>query len=281
MADMEIKIIVGESLGDIKERFDKVDTTNTQEAFRSASQIIASVWKMYARGTPIEGTSLRIKNPTGEYARSIKIRFKGKFDFEIYSDDPKALAIENGSPEVDLKKIIPYGRKSRVGKNGPYSIVPFRRFTPGRGRASTQLPENLYRKLRVAIKRGDFQRSKVLEEVRFEKNARGELVPRRTYAWGSRLSEAAAPTENLQGLVAIETIGGAPKGTPRSAYFTFRVITARKPKNYDESLRGKAWEDTWKVPSKEGLHLTEHVKRNTEEIIVEIIESAIQKDLGV
>ena len=45
---------------------------NTFKAFKKSAALIAYTWKTYAMGAPIKGSSMRIKNATGGYARSIK-----------------------------------------------------------------------------------------------------------------------------------------------------------------------------------------------------------------
>lgn len=273
-----INVVIGEDLQKLADHLSSLKMTNTQQAMKTSAIFVSSVWKMYASGAPIKGSSIQIKHATGTYAKSIQIRKLGRFGYEIYSTDPKAETLEYGHPSVDLKKILPFGPKSRVGKNGPYNIIPFRHGTPGRTR--TPLPSSLYNKIRVQIQRGEFRRSRVLQGVTFEKNAAGELVPRRTYAWGSRLSEAEAGRADLAKMVAFEIPGGA-GGQVRSSYMTFRVISAKKPKNYDKRPHTKSWEDSWVVPAKEGMHITDHVKRNTESLIKSIVADAVQKDIGV
>ncbi len=275
MPDIKTKIIVGEGYQALITHLSGLNMKNTHEALKASATLVASVWKMYATGAPIEGSSIRIKKASGTYARSIKVRKLGNFNYEVISNDPKAESIENGHPDIDLKKIIPFGPKSRMGKNGPYGIVPFSIGTPGRMR--TSMPSSLYNRIRKSIKGGEFQRSRVGEQVRFEENAAGDLVPRATYDWGSKVS---SEDPNLQNMVAFEVPGGV-GGKVRSSFMTFRIITANKPKNYDKTSRGKSWEDSWIVPAKQGLHITDHVKRNTQQYIVDLLESAVEKDLGV
>lgn len=242
---------------------------NTVKAVKVACATLQYTWKAYAMGAAIPGTNMRIKSIRGEYARSIKTQ-SGKLSGVIYSDSPYAASLEDDQPSRDLKKIIPYGTKSRVGKNGAYSIVPFRHGVPGS--LSAPLPDIVYKALLQKIKQMEFLKSTAKRKTHETPNIYGEMIKRHTYKWGSRTKGTGFP--NLEGMVVFNVSSSGKEN--RGEYVTFRVITANKPK---VSKSQKGWEESWVVPSRRGYHLTRHVVANTKDVIAQIIRGGIVADL--
>jgi len=241
---------------------------NTTRAIKLSTAILEYTWKAYAMGAPIPGTTIRLKNVRGMYAKSIKKTSAGLQGI-VYSDSPYAIALEEGTPAKDLKTIIPFGPKSRVGKRGPYTIVPFRHGVPTA--LSAPMPNAVYEQIRAKIQAGEIQKSQVRRETVVSPNVRGEPVVRHTYRWGSRLKIPQFPL--LEGMVVFNVSAGA---QPRSAFVTFRVVSANKPVQ-SKALRG--WENSWVVPARQGLHITKYVVANTQQIIAEAIKAGITQDL--
>jgi len=242
----------------------------TAKAFKVASRIISYTWKSYAMGAPIPGSPYRIKKPGGGYARSIKVRCLTPFNYFIFSDSPVAGFIEHGTKELDMKKTHPFGRKSRVGKKPygilgkgiPYLIVPFRHGIPGS--LNAPMPEKVYSQLRQQIKSGEFQLSKVIRGRKKEPNWKGELISRRKYTWGSRLT--GADLGNLEGLVVLNV---SSRKSVRSQYFTFRVISAKSPAG------------SWIKPATPAKRITQSVVKNTQGMVNEVITAGVKRDLGL
>lgn len=242
---------------------------NTVRAIKVAVRTLEYTWKSYAMGAKIPGTAIQLKGVKGAYAKSIKSKTT-KLGGLVYSDSPYALEIEDGSEAKDLKKTIPFGPKSRMGKNGPYNIVPFRHGTPGS--LNAPIPKTVYKMILKKIQMEELKKTSVRKQKTESTNAAGEIVQRRSYKWGGKVTGTGFP--NLEGMVVMNVPSS--KQENRSAYLTFRVITANKPK-VDRSKKG--WENSWIVPAKEGLHITKHVVANTRDIISEIIRAGITFDL--
>lgn len=237
----------------------------TYRAFKMASSLIMYTWKTYAMGGPIPGGGKRLKNPTGGYAKSIKIRTLTPFMKEIYSDSPVAKFIEDGTKEYDMKKTHPFGPRGRVNKDGDaYIIIPFRHGTP-KSLSYSKLPEQLYNQIRQAIKNDEITLSSIKKGRRNKSpNAKEELIPRAKYNWGTRITGTGIP--ELEGMVVMDT--STSKST-RSSYMTFRVISVNSPAN------------KWIQRARNGHNLTKYVAQNTNEIVKEMIQAGLKKDLGV
>ena len=134
---------------------------NTYKAFKMASALMMATWKSYALGAPIPGGGRRLKNPTGAYAKSIKIRTFTPLNREIYSDSPIAPYIEYGTKEYDMKTTHPFGKRSRINKEGDaYLIIPFEHGTP-KSLKYSKIPEQMYQIIRQAIKNDEINLSSI------------------------------------------------------------------------------------------------------------------------
>jgi len=277
---MDVKIevtndILSQSFAGLEMMASKV-LPKTYKAFKAVSNMIAFTWKSYALGAPIPGQARKIKHPTGGYARSIKVRMLAPFHYTIFSDSPIADYLERGTKQYDMKKTHPYGNKSRVVKKtvkrhgrvirkagDPYLIIPLRHGIPTSLRAP--MPEEVYNKVRQLIKAGEATVSNIAKKKIKQVNARGELIPRNTYSWGSRFVNTGM--DNLENMVVMRVPSGQKE--IRSAYFTFRVISVNSPASH------------WIQPARQGLHLTEAVMRTMKPIMTEMLQGAIKQDLGI
>lgn len=242
----------------------------TYKAIKMASMLVMYTWKSYAMGAPIPGSALRIKNPTGGYARSIKIRRLTPFSSLVYSDSMIAKYLEDGTNAFDMKKTHPFGKHSRVSKDGvPYLIIPIRHGVPGT-LSYAPMPAELYNKIRQEIKAGTIEMSQVAKEKKTSPNYKGELIPRRTYKWGTSITSGVLGMEktlgNMEGLVVMNVSSA---GSKRSQYITFRIISANSP-----SFK-------WLRLARPALKLSEHVVNNTKDIISEMIQQGIKEDIGL
>lgn len=248
--------------------------------FKAGVSFTQSTWKKFANGEEIPGSSFRIKHPSGGYAAAVQVRQEGPFDYTIFNDSAAARALEDGTPELDMKTTHPYGPKSRVANHGtkknprwvPYLIVPFRWGTPGasKGHFRNIIPDQIYAMLRTQIKSGVFVRTKVLPTSHVEPNFWGESVKRAEYEgeegqenWGSMLRNVGG---NMEGMSAMNADTAGKKS---STYFTFRVISAESPSG------------SWIKPATPAMHISQHVADNVRDIISEMVESGMKVDLGV
>lgn len=255
----------------------------TENAMRQAAYAIAEKWKDYAGGGSLPGVK-PLKVPTSAYARSIQVEHKTPFDYEIVSNNvntPQAAYLEYGTKAIDFKKTHPYGARSRVGKNGPYLIVPFRWGTPGtkanpRVGFRNVMPKSVYNVVKVK----KFSMTHVNEQTKFTLNAEKQLIERYTYTWGGRLNTKGT---NMAGMVRSEGFAQQKNGSMRpfsSGYFTFRIISANKPLNWDKRPHKKTWEETWKKPKQEPRPITQTVARVMESEVNTIIAGGIEQDIG-
>ena len=243
---------------------------NTVRAVKVATGILEYTWKAYAMGAVIPGTNVRVKSVRGAYARSIH-HTSDRLSGTVWSDSPYAVSLEEGSPERDLKKILPLSPKARWGKNGPYLVVPFRHGAPGA--LQSPMPQLVYNQILQKIKQGEFQKSRVVRKTVIEDFFSGQKRIFRTYKWGSRF-HAPPQFPNLEGMVVFNVPSGERES--RGQYMTFRVVSLNKPK---VSKAQKGWEGSWVVPARQGYHLTRYVVANTKEIIGEAIRAGITMDL--
>jgi hypothetical protein len=257
-------------------------------AMNKGADIIRDTWKWYAGGGNLPGVE-PLKNPQGGYMRSIYIKHHGPFDKEIKSDSPAAGRLEQGTPELDMKKTHPYGPRSRMSTTGgaPYLIIPFRWGTPGNKGAKrvsfgSHLPQTIYN----IVKQKRFSKSFVAEETHthVELNARGEGVERNEYIWGARLSAgdamrgSAEPEENsrMNGMVRMFGDDGKSAG-----YFTFRVISSKKPRNWDKKPHKTSWERSWIIPATNPRPIRNAVVNAARKDVAALFESSAAKDLGL
>jgi hypothetical protein len=249
----------------------------TESAMQLAAYAVAEKWKDYAGGGSLPGVK-PLKVPTSAYARSIHVEYKGPFDYEIVSNVPQAAYLEYGTKAIDFKKTHPYGPRSRMGKNGPYLIVPFRWGTPGtklnpRVGFRRVMPQAVYKIAK------NFAMTHVNEQTKFSPNAFGQLVERYTYTWGERLSPKQA---QMAGMVRTEGFAQQRNGSMRpisSGYFTFRILSVAKPLNWDKRPHRKSWEESWKKPEQAPRPITRTVARVVEPTVNAIVADGIQQDI--
>jgi len=248
----------------------------TSSAFKAAASVVATVWKGYATGTAIPGSEKPIKSAS--YAAGVKVLQGGPFEYTIYNDSKMAQSIEDGTPELDMKTTHPYGPKSRVANKGtkshprwvPYLIIPIRWGTPGSGgHFRNIIPEQVYAMLRAQMKAGEFVRTSVKKTTHLEANFAGEGVPRAEYqgengqdGWGSVLNGIGG---NMEGMSVMNNDSGKKKS---SGYMTFRIISAESPVG------------SWIKPAVPARNISRLVAENTRDIVTEMIQSGILKDIG-
>lgn len=259
-----------------------------------AAHSISEQWKDYAAGAPLPNGQ-KIKQPRAEYAKSIKVKENGPFDYTIYSDDDKtANFYENGMSSYDMKETHPYGPKSRVAKRKipkrfgggyryvPYVIVPFRWATPGAGAhmgAKNVIPQQLYSRILSSMRKGGFKRTMTLDSKKLEPNYFGDMVERAMYAsedgigdWGSQVGRGML--SDIDGLDYSKSDGtpyvsglSAMNNKGQTNYMTFRVISADSPSG------------SWIHPGVKGRHVAQQTADKMEKEINEMIANGFLSDV--
>ena len=235
---------------------------STARAFNLSSAFVQQTWRNWALGGALQGVRDIVK-PSANLASSIRIERTNPFDHTIFTNSPYMRRIESGRREFDMKEKYPYGIKSRKSKNNiPYLIIPFRWGTPNneggaRAHFANSIPLEAYKILQAKT----FKASKRTGRTHIEPNAKGESIRRSEYVWGDRYESDPGSYEN--GMVKMGSTAG------KSTYFTFRIISAKSPK------------DSWIQKEIPANHVVEAVKNTTEEQIKEWINESLREDLGI
>ena len=88
-------------------------------------------WMSYASGKEDLPSGGKVRSHSGRYLRSIQLEEDGDHSFTIFSDDPKAMDIEEGRDAWSMIDKLHTSHKVRRSKKGTlYLIVPFRHGTP-------------------------------------------------------------------------------------------------------------------------------------------------------
>ena len=233
----------------------------TKAAFDMASKLIQKSWQNWAMGGSIAGAT-DIKNPSPNLARSIKIRRIGDFDISIETDSPYMERIQNGVVEFDMKDTYPYGKKSRVSKKGiPYLIIPLQWGTPNSsGRSRAHFGNTITQEVYEILKSRKFKKSIRKTETHIEQNYKGENIERAEYDWGDRLNDE--NSGNMNGMVRM-------KANKKSAYFTFRVISANSPAN------------SWKRKAIPPNDVVSAVEKQTRKAVEDLLQEGLEQELGL
>lgn len=238
----------------------------TKRAFDTASRYIQRSWQNWARGGSIAGIE-NIRSPNTRLASSIKIRSNSDFDVNIETDSRYMERIQNGSPAYDMKTTYPYGKKSRVSKKGvPYLIIPFRWGTPNnKGGARAHFGNTIPLEVYKIISSRTFRRTIQTTETHVESNYSGQAIDRHEYTaengsnegWGDRIEADG----NANGMVKMKSNTG-------STYFTFRIISAKSPK------------DSWIRKEVAPVDVVGAVERTTRSTVEDLLQAGLEQDLG-
>ena len=198
----------------------------TEVAFSEGAKKIANAWRSYAsKEESIKGVP-DMKHASSNYMKGVKVKKEGAFSYTVSNESPVAPLLEYGTNGYDMKKTHPYGKKSRVGKDGvPYLIVPFSWGTVG---TVTSFSNTMTESIEAIAKR--LKKSNVREETKIEENFFGDAVERHTYNWKESISYGDAFEGKVENINAIGMVRMAYKARG-STYFTFRVISVRSSKN--------------------------------------------------
>ena len=234
----------------------------TDTAFKIGSNKIADAWRAYAvKKENIAGVP-DMKHASSNYMKSVKVKKESTFSYIISNNSPVAPLLEYGTTGYDMKKTHPYGKRSRVSKDGiPYLIVPFSWGTVG---TVTSFSNTMTESIEDIAKR--LKKSKVLEETKIENNFAGESIERHAYEWGDSISIDDVLQGDIENINAIGMSRMANRAGG-STYFTFRVISARSPKN------------SWVNKGTPARHVTEGLKNKYMKDIEEEIKKAMEIDI--
>ncbi len=240
---------------------------NTRIALQTSLELMAEEWRMYLTKKKGFPESDKIKNPMARSASAIRTKIDGDGQGGTVSAGGSwSDWMEKGAPAFDMKTTHPYGRKSRVGRDGtPYLIIPIRHGTPGS--VSNPMPRDFYAAIRKTIKDGGFKASQVTSaQHHTEPNFKGQDIMRAGYAWGDRITGVSDQFKNLEGMVrfAKKSSGG---GHLNSSYMTFRIISAKSP------------DGMWINPAKPKI--TPYVIAATQDTVAQIMEAGLRQDLGL
>jgi hypothetical protein len=261
----------------------------TKGAMKASAELIRNTWKGFAMGGSLPGITESLKNPSGKYARSIRVARKGPFDYEIYSDADVAGWIENGTDELDMKTTHPFGPRSRVTQSGPnkgysYLIVPFRWGTPRTVGFRNIMPDQVYSIVKNKMKFAQTKTTVSADKSGTKTpNFNGDMVGRAQYSdvtgskpWGDRTTAADMGenrffndtgrdiTDDMVGMSSMLGQNGRAAG-----YLTFRVISAAP------DAKG------WIKPAMKARPVTQAVAKVSEETVNEVLDGALREDLGL
>ena len=235
----------------------------------------AALWRGYAMGAPLpDGRKLQVRS--GEYARSIQAEKARANDlmWEVYNTSTHAWAIEEGSPETDLKDMLLRSLKAKRAKAGHlYMSIPFRHGTPGTTAISyggNEIPRSVYQFMLQQTKshvtgvsdRPSGQRaSNVLTH-------QPERVPRFHYQWGYRLTKQnlaqLGANEGQQRRMAGMVHFANPENANHGHYMTFRTISQRS--------------NGWIRPPIQGRHIARLVAEQMRPLVREFLPQAFALD---
>lgn len=225
----------------------------TKYAAGKASAFILQTWVEYASGRPIPGVNATVNNIA--YRNSITRERLDDFNWVVFAADDKiADRVEDGHPEIDLKKYLPFPKSRKAADGHPYSHIPFRH---KRETIIKSLPKKTAQQI-----------LKMEKSYVTGSHTDSSGIKRFTYKWAQRDKQLDRELKGTRqaGIVRFETSAG--KGSS-SAYLTFRTISTKSPP------------DSWIIKAKEGVPLSTIVAKQTIVSVTQIIQKGIDEDLKV
>lgn len=267
-----LEALLAEALADVAQVF-----PNTLRALSALAEAAQRRWVAYASGAIPLPNGHRMRRHTGQYAESIQIRVEspqGAVRYVVYSDDPKAPALEWGTPAWDMRQVLRTSHKARRAQDGHlYLIIPFRWGTPGTlvlgAYAGREMPEPVHTWWLSPDRESSYVVGERLETSVHDPSVK---VRRLVYRWGDRLTPrdlaelgidpASQLGKRLVGMVRMRA------EDPRllSAYLTFRTLSERS-------------KEGWVHPGTPALGVAQAVYDWLRGIYPEFIERALQADV--
>ena len=263
-------------------RMDLSGFPNLGYAVQRVSEAAQAQWVSYAKGEPLPSGQV-IRGRSGAYAASIQLRQVGDFAAQVYSNLPLAKAVEEGSPERDLKVMLNRSLKVRrvENKSSPnygkrYLIIPFRWNTQGSGGMMANVMSNpvqgWWKGKRYSHVTGWTERKSGTGA--WDPATRAPLmVPQRKYDWGSRLGAADLARLGVKGEAAKRAAGmvrfndpQGRKGGKHGQYMTFRVM-----------MEGSSG---WIVPPQPGKYPARAVEQQFRRVAEVAFQKAVEADIA-
>jgi hypothetical protein len=263
------------SIKGLKEAFKQIGLgnllPNTQKAVNMTAASAAQMWKNWAMGGSINGIP-RNKRPSGKLAQSIDYESLGNLEARAFSTSEEFEKIKSGYPDIHMKDInSPWlkSKRTRVAKkNGqeyPYLIIPFSWRTRGGSQAKNVVPMNIVEILRKGVV------STVLNSAdpeKLERNRYGELIPRASYQWGTRITDDDVTSENGYESGMVRMWDSAFKNSVHGTYFTFRVLSP-----YSRAR--------WIIKGQEGIDVTKRIEEIIKPEFEKAVAEGIKADLNI
>ncbi len=210
-------------------------------AIRTAAEYVRDVWARAVMGELLPGMAKAINND--DYYESLftsdALSMSTPLSASIVSLYPGAQRIEDGYASFDMKPGLLSGKSARMGKNGPYAVVPFRMMTPNKGGTGSQkdarahgatMPAAVYRQVKrtgtyrdpgnARLGQQTGQRSKLPSVVNLQAVARNIAEPMAGgYTWKY------GKFHNMKRVVKQYN------GATQSTYWTFRAVSAMSDAN--------------------------------------------------
>ena len=202
--------------------------TDFPEFFKAAEAIAENAeikYKGYLLGAPTPAGKA-VKRPSRATARGVTLEQSGAFGWMLSNKAPSAKALEEGHDEYDMKATLFNGtsKRARRAKDGSiYLIIPFRHGVPGT-RGMPAMPKAVY----ALAKQMAF--SRVIAAPSTRTSATNWVVPRWTYRWQDKLTQAQLATLKVEPSVASKLAGMVRMAKNRhTSYMTFRVMSTNSP----------------------------------------------------
>lgn len=268
-----LEALLAEAMGDVASLF-----PNSLRALSALAEAAQRRWVAYASGAVPLPSGHVMRRHTGQYAESIQIAVEtpaGAVRYVIYSDDPKAPALEWGTPAWDMRQVLHRSHKARRAKDGHlYLIVPFRWGTPGTlavgAYAGREMPEPVYTWWLAPERESSFIVGEREEPSVHDPSVR---VKRLVYQWGDRLTPRDVaelgldPNEGVgKRLVGMVRIRNPEDPRLLSAYLTFRTLSERS-------------KEGWVHPGTPALGVAQAVYDWLRGVYPQMMERALQADV--
>ncbi len=164
-----------------------------EQSVKAAGNYFVAEW--------IKTAESRFRHSQGDYVRGIQegVMYpynNNPLEFKIVHNDPKAVFLEYGSGEYDMKQILQTSLKVRYAQDGHrYLIIPFRHGNP-KSKTVNPMPEQVYNRAKnlapstITGKRmeGVQQGAKDYLDAQKKIYNNPQKIPRNTYRWGNRVT---------------------------------------------------------------------------------------------
>lgn len=212
-----------EAVGLLAQVLGPKDFPNFLQVGEGISVHAENLYREYLRGK-VTPAGKCVQRPSRATSRGVTRAEAGLLLWTIANDSPVAKALEEGTPERDMKLMLPASKRARRSKDGfLYLIIPFRHGTPG-ARGMDAMPRAVYDRV---VK---FKFSKNVGAPADRLSATGWRVPRFFYSWQDKLSPKTLQAMGLDD-AAVKKYSGMHRmeggNGQSSGYLTFRVLSQK------------------------------------------------------